>query len=292
MLKICRVLLLFAFPAYAQVGGTVVDGETNEPIHYANVWNNDASAGATTNVEGTFEVKKAVENDVFIVNASGYETLLTKALEGDTIRLVKNHVMTDDLIVYPEKTLHHTIGDAHYENLYFNPGNIPWIYAKFFENTSEIRHVQYLSKAIVYTKSIVNDATFKLRIMKPDADGCPGEDLIVEPIIVHVKRGNKKNIVDLLSYNVKMPEKGVFIGVEWLMTDNNRLKTMTYVKGQELFEDYRYAPDLISNTVEKSSAFRYMFGDWFSNEQFIQQKEPLKEIKTYIDPAIGLILSN
>lgn len=292
MLKICFVLLL-AFPSYSQIGGKVVDSKTNQPIHYANVWNNDASAGSTTNVEGTFVVKKALKNDLFIVNASGYETVLVAAVEGDTIRLEKTFTIADELIVYPEKTLHHTIGEAHYENLYFNPGNIPWIYAKYFENTEEIKQVQYLSKAIVYTKSIVNDATFKLRILTPDADGCPGEDLIVEPIIVHVKRGNKKNIIDILSHNVKMPKEGVFIGVEWLMTDNNRLKTMTYVKGQEVFEDYRYAPDLISNTVDKSSAFRYMFGAWFSNDQFIQQEETLKEEgKKFIDPAIGLILSN
>jgi len=283
---------LFAFSSHAQIGGTVVDNATNKPIHYANIWNNDASAGSTTNIEGTFSVVKALENDLFIVNASRYETALITAMEGDTIRLQPLPPEPEELVVYPEKTLQHTIGDAHYENLYFNPGNIPWIYAKYFENTKEIRQVQYLSKAIVYTKSIVNDATFKLRILRPDADGCPGDDLITEPIIVHVKRGNKKNVIDLLMYNVKMPPKGVFVGVEWLMTDNNRLKTTTYIKGKEVFEDYRYAPDLISNTVKKSAAFRYMFGAWFSNDQFIKPKEPKIEEQTFIDPAIGLILSN
>ena len=291
MMKVLVFLFWFGcLSVQAQVNGVVVD-EQNHPITYANVWNMDASAGATTKEDGSFKVEKATAKDEFVISAAGYETLFTPAVEGDTIKMKLTYKKAEGLVVYPEKTLHHTIGNAHYENLYFNPGNIPWIYVRYFENTPEIKQVQYIDKAIVYTRSIVNNATFKLRILKPDANGCPGEDLLMEPIIVSVKRGNKKNMIELLAYNIKLPKEGVFVGVEWLLTENNRLKTQTYVKGELLFEDFRYAPDLISNRVEKSTAYRYMFGDWISNDQFLKEEERVGD-KPFIDPSIGLILSN
>ena len=88
-----------------------------------------------------------------------------------------------------------------------------------------------------------------------------------------------------------MPKNGVFVAIEWLLTDNNQLKTTTYFKGEELFQDYRYAPDLVSNRVEKPNGYRYMYGEWYPNEQFLKPEDKVGP-QPYIDPAIGLILSN
>ena len=282
--------LVLSFESHAQMKGVIVS-ENLQPIAYANIWSMDGSAGATTTEDGSFTIEKATPQDQWIVNAAGYATKWVHAKDADTIKMQFMAQKPEGLLVLPEKSLHHTVGNAHYENLYFNPGNLPWMYARFFENNAEVKSVPYIDKAIVYTKSIVNNATFKLRLFVPDENGCPGEDLLIEPVIVHVKRGNKKNLIELLSYNIKIPKEGIFVAVEWLLTDNNRLKTQTYVKGDLLFEDFRYAPDLISNRVAKSTAYRYMFGDWYKNDQFIKEEDLTKEFP-YIDPSIGLILSN
>lgn len=274
----------------AQISGVVVD-ENKIPLFYANIWNKDGSAGATTNIEGKFTVEKATLNDSLVVSMSGFETKILPAIENDTIQLISNFIADEGLVVYPEKSLRHTIGNAGFENFFFSPGNLPWIYTKYFKNNSEIRSVQYLDKAIVYTRSNVADATFKLRIFKVDEEGKPGTDLITESIIVHVKRGNKKNMIDLLKYNVKIPKEGVFVGIEWILAENNRIKTTTYIKGEEVFSDFKYAPDLISNKVEKTNAYRYISGEWKSNEAFIKTKEE-SDPKPFIEPAINLILTN
>lgn len=290
-----KILFLFFFIpfctlAFAQREGVVVN-EKKEPLAYANIWNTDASAGATSDEKGYFVVEKALPEDVFVVHAAGYQTQTVPAPTADTIIMQPQAQEPKGLLVLPEKTLHHTVGDAHYENLYFNPGNLPWIYARFFASTPEIKQLPYLDKAIVYTRSLLNQATFRLRIYRPDHNGCPGEDLLLEPLIVTVKRGNKKNLIELLDYNIKMPKEGVFIAVEWLLTANNQMKTQTYIKNDLAFESYRYAPDLISNRVAKSTAYRYMYGEWISNDQFLKEEERKGDLP-FIDPSIGLILSN
>lgn len=284
---------LIAFQIQAQqVSGVVVNAE-QEPIPYVNIWNMDSSAGATTDDNGCFSIPFAEEGEEISLWASGYERQFKEITASDTIVLqkIQKEVNPDELIVYPEKTLHHTIGEAHFENFYFNPGNLPWIFARYFPNEKEIRHVQYIDKAIVYTKSMVAEGTFKLRLLVPDENGCPGDDLLSEPIIVPIKRGNKKNKIELLHHNLKMPEEGVFVAIEWILTENNQARLNTFVKKTTLFEDYRYAPDMVNNHVEKSNSYRYMHGYWFSNEQFVDEKDLDKE-KPYADPAIGLILSN
>ncbi|MEG1266172.1 MAG: hypothetical protein RSE19_06805 [Myroides sp.] len=57
-----------------------------------------------------------------------------------------------------------------------------------------------------------------------------------------------------------------------------------------MFEDFRYQPDVMNNKVEKTSSFRYMYGEWFPNNQF-QPRNP-NAPREIVDPAIGLILSN
>src|SRR5690606_37965913 len=78
--------------------------------------------------------------------------------------------------------------------------------------------------------------------------------------------------------------------VEWLMTENNQFRPANFVKNENLFEDYRYQPDVMNNKVEKTSSFRYMYGEWFPNDLF-QPRNP-NAPREIVDPAIGLILSN
>ena len=101
----------------------------------------------------------------------------------------------------------------------------------------------------------------------------------------------RKNTINLLDYKIQIPEEGVFVGIEWLLTENNRIKLTAFYKGDEAIADYRYAPDLVCNKVEESNAYRYMAGEWKRNDTFIKKSE-LDEAKPIIEPAINLILTN
>ncbi|HLW63072.1 MAG TPA: carboxypeptidase-like regulatory domain-containing protein [Flavobacterium sp.] len=289
MKKLMVLLLITHFTVFGQVSGIVLNTE-HQPVNYTNIWVLDGSDGATTDSLGMFTISSALANDTLVFNASGYTILKEKAEQSDTIVLEAYEIPQPELIVYPEKYLHHTIGEPHYENMYFQPGNVPYMYGRFFENNEEVKEVQYVDRVLVYTKSAVADATIKIRLMRMDEYGCPGNDLLTEPIIANVRRGNRKNALKVLKYNVKLPKNGIFVAVEWLITENNQFRPANFVKGEKLFEDFRYQPDVMNNKVEKTSSFRYMHGEWFPNDQF-QPRNP-NAPREIVDPAIGLILSN
>lgn len=289
MRKWMFVLLLTSLNVLGQVNGKVVNAQ-HLPVPLTNIWVLDGSDGATTDSLGMFSIPTALPQDTLVFNASGYELLKEEASKAETIILQSYEIPQPALIVYPEKSLHHTIGNAHFENLYFQPGNVPYMYGRYFENNSEIQAVQYIDKIVVYTKSAVAAATIKIRLLRMNEYGCPSNDLLTEPILAEVKRGTKKNLIQVLKHNVKIPKNGVFVAVEWLMTENNQFKPMNFLKEEQMIQDFRYMPDVMNNKVEKAASFRYMAGEWFPNDQF-QSRIP-NAPKEIVDPAIGLILSN
>ncbi len=283
------LLLLTSLNVLGQISGKVVNAQ-HQPISLANIWVMDGSDGATTDSLGMFTISSALAKDTLVINASGYHLLKEEAEKTSTVVLQAYEIPQPALLVLPEKSFHHTIGNAHFENMYFTPGNVPYMYGRFFENNDEIKTVQYIDKVIIYTKSAVAAATIKVRFLRMNEYGCPSDDLLLEPIIVDIKRGTKKNLVQVLKHNIKVPKNGVFVAVEWLITENNQFKPNNFLKNDELFQDYRYQPDVMNNKVEKTSSFRYMYGEWFPNDQF-QSRNP-NAPKEIVDPAIGLILSN
>jgi len=289
MKKLMFFLFLLSCNVFGQISGKVVNSE-RQPIPLTNVWVVDSSDGATTDSLGMFSIPTALANDTLVFNASGYKMLYEEASKTKEIVLQAYEIPQPALLVLPEKSFHHTIGNAHFENLYFQPANVPYMYGRFFENNQEVQRVPYVDKVIVYTKSAVAAATIKIRLMRMDEYGCPSEDLLQEPIIALVKRGTKKNLIQVLKHNIKVPKNGIFVVVEWLMTENNQFRPMNFLKGENLIQDFRYMPDVMNNKVEKTSSFRYMYGEWFPNDQF-KSKNPNVPAEI-VDPAIGLILSN
>src|SRR5690606_16434573 len=144
-----------------------------------------------------YTIATARPQDTLVFNASGYGLFREEASKADTVVLQAYEIPKPALVVYPEKSLHHTIGNAHFENLYFQPGNVPYMYGRFFENVPDIQAVQYIDKIVVYTKSAVAAATIKIRLLRMNEYGCPSNDLLTEPIIAEVKRGTKKNLIEV-----------------------------------------------------------------------------------------------
>lgn len=289
MKKLLFLLLITPICVFAQISGKVVNTE-NKPLPRTNIWVLDGSDGTTTDSLGMFYISSALATDTLVFNASGHKIFREEASKTTNVTLESYEIPQPALLVLPEKSFHHTIGNAHFENMYFAPGNVPYMYGKFFENDAEIKSVQYIDKVIVYTKSAVAAATIKIRFLRMNEYGCPSDDLLIDPIITTVKRGTKKNLINVLKYNIKIPKNGIFVAVEWLMTENNQFRPANFVKGDQLFEDFRYQPDVMNNKVEKTSSFRYMHGEWFPNNQF-QPRNP-NAPREIVDPAIGLILSN
>src|SRR5690554_6408153 len=165
MKKFMFFLLVTHLNVFGQVSGTVLN-EEHQPVSFTNIWVLDGSDRATTDSLGMFTIPSGFAKDTLVFNASGYKILKEEAEKSEQIILEAYKIPQPELIVYPERYLHHTIGDPHYENMYFQAGNVPYMYGRFFENNKEIKDVQYVDRVIVYTKSAVADASIKIRLMR------------------------------------------------------------------------------------------------------------------------------
>ncbi len=276
------LLLVFTNLLSAQIKGVVVD-ENNKPIPYVNIWIENENIGTTSEEDGSFKIDLKDENKNLVFSAIGYKKEVSKFKE--KIVLEKQVYKLEDVVIQtPKQTKEIEIGDSkkiHHSHL---SGSLPWIYAKFFAYKEEYKETPFLKTIIVFTKSAINKATFKIHLYTIGEDGKPASDILDEDIIVTVKSGLKENRIDISKYKVKIPKEGICIGYEWMIIENNKYE-FEYKDLENRKNTYiTYAPNVICNDVEVDNTFHFSGGKWFK-----RAFDPNKKIN---EPAINLVLTN
>jgi len=92
----------------AQFYGTVVDGQTNEPVPYVTVRYQNTSIGAITDDNGKFEVPVTPDHDKLEISAVGYKSKIVvvnygKAVQKSTIKIFSDNVLLGDVTVTTKK---------------------------------------------------------------------------------------------------------------------------------------------------------------------------------------------
>ena len=102
------ILMMASLSASAQFYGTVVDGQTNEPLPFVTVRYQGTSIGAITDMDGKFEVPITSEHSKLEVSAVGYKTLIVtvnyqRAKQTSTIKLFADNVMLGNVTVVQKR---------------------------------------------------------------------------------------------------------------------------------------------------------------------------------------------
>jgi hypothetical protein len=276
------VLLLLSFCASAQIKGVVVD-ENNIPIPYVNIWIENENIGTTSEDDGSFKIDLKEENKNLVFSAIGYKKEVFKFKE--KIVLEKQFYKLEDVVIQTSKqTKEIEIGDSKKIHHSHFSGSLPWIYAKFFAYKEEYKETPFVKTIIVFTKSTIKKATFKIHLYTIGEDGKPASDILDEDIIVTVKSGLKENRIDISKYKVQIPKEGICIGYEWMIIENNKYE-FEYKDLENRKNTYiTYAPNIICNDVEVDNTFHFSGGKWFK-----RAFNPKKKIN---EPAINLVLTN
>lgn len=286
------LLFLTCFSMTSQIKGFVVD-DKNQPIPYVNIWVENENVGTTSEENGSFSIHVEDQNKVLILSALGFETKKVKVSEAEKVVLKRIVFELKEIVISKGKEeVTRLIGDSKSTTAIHISGKAPWIYAKLFKFEMDYNKTSHIKNAIIYTYSAVKNASFKLRVYKVKEDGLPGEDFIKEDILVFVKKGTKKNTVELSEYNLNIPKEGIFVAFEWLLIEKNKIK-FNY-KNQEsktIIKDYDYAPSLVFNYKDRDLTVTYSNGRW--NKRPKVDFEFNKSARgTVIEPAINLTLTN
>jgi hypothetical protein len=289
-MKQTLLYLLISFSVSAQVKGVVLDSISGKPIAYVNIWVENENIGTTSEENGTF-LLDLKEGKRIVFSALGYETKTLKSTEIEKVKLYpKVYELEEVVLEIPKKTKELEVGDSKKMNHTYFSGDKPWIYVKLFDFEELYSKTPFLKKIHFYSDSKIKNAKIKIRVFEMN-DSLPNFDLLFEDIIVTVKKGMRKNTVDVSKYNIKFPSKGLLIGLEWLIIDENRREYMYKDKENKIKKAITYEPSLVVNYSETENTFRFSGGKWSRNKKY-KLDNGLAWDNKILAPAINITLTN
>ncbi|MGQ2984635.1 hypothetical protein [Flavobacterium sp.] len=144
----------------------------------------------------------------------------------------------------------------------------PRMIARLIPNRKEYLPTPFIKDVTFITVSRSPDPKFNLRLYSVAEDGGPGELLYGKNLICTVKKNKRITTIDLSSYNIRMPEKGFFVAIEWLIIDSNRFDLVSLKYGKALDrKDKQYnicydPPFQCAYTDRLGSQWLYERGAW------------------------------
>jgi hypothetical protein len=268
----------------------VVD-EDNRPIPYVNIWVEGENIGTTSKEDGTFIINCSNEK-ILVFSAIGFKTQKTSLHNKERVLLTSKIFQLDEVLITKFKnTKELEIGGAkkiHHTHL---SGDKPWIYARLFPFKEVYKETPFLKKIIFFSNSEKSNAKLRIRIMEFN-DSIPADDLLYEDIIVTVKKGMKKNVVDVSEHKIGFSKKGIVIGLEWLIIEENKFEfEYKDQNNKKKIRMINYAPSLVVNYSDEEHSFDYSSGKWRRRKKYKLNNHEKWDNKV-ITPAINLILTN
>ncbi|TVQ47004.1 MAG: hypothetical protein EA362_07135 [Saprospirales bacterium] len=232
--KIC-ILLIFGFyildlPSQnTLIQGKVVDHD-GQPLYLVLVYNADLGIGAYTEENGHFKIntdKQPSELEVFALGFLRKNVVIESQNSFLKIELAKLAYELEEIRVFPCPKVEFTMGiDPRNEKIveFGGPFNISYQAGTSFPTHygQEITAVEVL---VINPK--LQRAKFRLRIYSIDSLGKPNTDLLLQNVIVSVPGWRQKRAtrIDLNDYNLRSPDTGILVAMEWLPSENNAQRT-------------------------------------------------------------------
>ncbi len=288
--RLIFILLIISQFTFSQIKGIVKDSISGEPIPYVNIGIENENVGTTSEENGQFQLNYNNYSKRIIFSSLGYETkkvLIKNQLE---ILLKPSEIKLNEVVLLGKKnTKEIEIGKS--KNSFSQAfDNGPRIDVKYFPYKQKYKTTKFIKEVTVTTDNEIQEATFKLHFYNVDENGFPGNELIKNALLVKVKKGVLKTILDISDYNLIMPQNGIFVGFERLLIEKNKI--------EKIIKDYNsntektkitYYPLVLYKIEERDFTFTFYGGKW--NKEVNKEDNQTKKLTIY-EPAINLILSN
>jgi len=242
------------------IQGKVVDKD-GQPLYLALVYNADLGIGAYTDESGHFEIntdKQPSEIEVFALGYLRKKLKLENTSRFLNIELVKLTYELEEIEVTPCPKVEFMLGlDPNQRISTRHSGSITFSYqvGKSFPTNygQEITAVE-----VHATNPLLRRATFRLRIYSLDSTGKPGRDLLLENLIVRVPgfREKRATRIDLRDYNLRSPDNGILVAMEWLPKENNTQRITGRKAAGHRVEHHPTIPSLGLIRTSKNSGFK------------------------------------
>lgn len=290
MRKFLGLVLLMSVNLIAQTKGVVKDSLSGNPISYVSIWVENENIGTTSEENGEFSINVNDKNKNLIFSALGFKKKTVKAGEVNVVNLAPMALDLPEVMISNRKDKKQVeIGRRRGVAEAFDNG--PRMDAKFFPFLADYKKTRWIKSAAIFTDSRIDEATIKLHLYEIDENGFPGEEMLTKDLIVPIKRGISKTEVDLTDFNLEMPKNGIFVVVEKLLIEKNKLKKTIKDQNTNTTKiQVTYSPLVLYNSVEKEFLFSFSGGKW--HKLTPKELNPLSVTNNIYEPSVTLILSN
>ncbi len=273
-------LLLTALLCNAQsntsISIRVKDSATQKPVPFATVILLDASqkqvGGGFTDTSGFIRFNMSTEKtsvDQMIVSGIGFHAKKGLKLQNKTevFLSAKVNALADVLVKKKE------LVEEQWHNF-----KQKWNYSaqfcvneKYCVNMQVALHIKNPQNKIGFIKQVGfwfrqkhkdGDLPFRIRIYSvADSCQCPGEDLLLDNIIVEDHKKSGWFLIDVFKYRIRIPESGFFVAIEWLKPFVN-IEDEAKRTNEETI---KYGPDieLLLNQPEKLAFIKVGAKPWY-----------------------------
>jgi len=274
------------------IKGIVRDSVSKEGIPYVNIISLSNEAATYTNEKGLFELKtKKTSADTIKVSSIGYKPLYictASFSHKDTIFMeIKLKEMAFDLNeitvtkrINTKKEIH-KLGFYDAKKKYAQTiATVGCQYSLYIPNTlGEEGIIEKIKVKFIKLPKLPDACTYvdiRIRVYAPDKTGSPGEDLLRDNILISPISGGY--IINIRKHNIIFPLEGVFIGVEWVDTNNR-----TQGKSKTVGPGLKWAYD----NIEQFQTWANFKGKWSRHKL----RFSLDGYKKYYSAMIGIDVS-
>lgn len=291
-------LLLVSFSSFAQLQGTVLDAETQEPISYVNIWIENENIGTTADEIGRFSLPVVDKSKVVIFSAVGYETFkISYSSVKNTVELKPKVISLAQVNIRSVKFNNKITVDKFSKKRvrgYFVCGEAPWMEGKYFNYKEEYDKTPFINNFRVLTRSDIHNARFQVRLYGVSVNGELAEPLHDKKILVTAKKGRAFTEVDVSNLNLKFPENGLVFAVEWLIIEENKPNFKYTEQGnKEKKISTNYEPSLAALAEDTNlNSWRNFKGKWYKKEHLPNASFNKKGEEKYLTLAVEMTLSD
>ena len=301
--RLLVVFFLMSFVVSAQIKGVVVD-ENDKPIPYVNIWFENGALANTSEENGTFSLELKNQDKNLIFSALGFETKIIEATEVEKVVLKSVNIKLEEVEI-KRSFLKQQKEIGYYDSWGFRWHENYFVNAIFFNITEEERNNYPFLKEIKFrTLSEIKNAVIRIYLVAVNKDGSPSENTLSDELIIEVKKGNTKNIIDFTKMKITIPESGFFIVFEKLLVEQNKhFEEYTFKdkNGNKIKrKGMSYQPEIALVPVKEAVGWNKRYNDkWQKSAKNILKNPNSYEnllMKRYHDkyivPAVNLTITN
>jgi hypothetical protein len=213
--------------AFAQKQGVIADAALHTPLPYVNIYSkSNPKVGTYSGLDGKFTIPSSIQSDTLVFSLLGYQTYhmaTVKKAFPDTLFLHEEPLQLATVHVKPTKKKMVRLGSSSSSGNLSLGSDLPsWnaeLASLFVAKSDTPLYVESIELYLLLRNKDSSDGYVRVNLYMVDDRQFPAAPLVNRSFLVKINaqdRRGKWHKVDVSDLTLKVPEKGLFVGVEFL----------------------------------------------------------------------------